>query len=60
VPDVPRISTAIFGGVVDPSKLHFPFKKMPASDARDWDLIDRWAHELGAAFGAPALAASRA
>jgi CheY-like chemotaxis protein len=32
VPD----SVAIFGGVVQPDQLRFPFSRMPASDARDW------------------------
>jgi menaquinone-dependent protoporphyrinogen oxidase len=39
---------AIFGGVVDPGKLHFPFNRMPASDARDWDAIRAWADEVAA------------
>jgi menaquinone-dependent protoporphyrinogen oxidase len=37
---------AIFGGVVDPARLHFPFNRMPASDARDWDAIRAWADEV--------------
>jgi menaquinone-dependent protoporphyrinogen oxidase len=48
--DVKPIATAIFGGVVKPEELHFPFNKMPASDARDWDTIDEWAREVGEAF----------
>ena len=40
--------TAIFGGVVDPTKLRFPFNRMDASDARDWDGIRAWAREVGA------------
>jgi menaquinone-dependent protoporphyrinogen oxidase len=40
-------SVAIFGGVVDPSKLHFPLNRMPASDARDWTAIEAWAAEVG-------------
>jgi menaquinone-dependent protoporphyrinogen oxidase len=43
VPEVPPASVAIFGGVVDPSQLRFPFSRMPASDARDWDAIEAWA-----------------
>jgi hypothetical protein len=39
VPAVEPAPIAIFGGVVDPSKLRFPFKHMPASDARDWQAI---------------------
>jgi menaquinone-dependent protoporphyrinogen oxidase len=40
------LATAVFGGVVDPEKLHFPFNRMKATDARDWDAIDAWAGEL--------------
>jgi menaquinone-dependent protoporphyrinogen oxidase len=39
-------SVAVFGGVLDPSKLSFPFNRMPASDARDWDAIASWAGEI--------------
>lgn len=48
-PEVTPISVAIFGGVVDPAKLSFPFNKMPALDARDWHAIDAWAEEVAAA-----------
>jgi len=47
-PDVSPVSTAIFGGVVDPAKLHFPFNRMDASDARDWSAIEIWARDVGA------------
>jgi len=46
-PKVRPVDTAIFGGVVEPSELHFPFNKMVQSDARDWDEIANWAHEVG-------------
>ena len=46
VPEVHPFSTAIFGGVIDPAKLHFPFSRMPAGDARDWDAIQKWAEEV--------------
>jgi menaquinone-dependent protoporphyrinogen oxidase len=48
--DVKPIAIAIFGGVVRPEELHFPFSKMPETDARDWDAIDAWAREVGEAF----------
>jgi len=48
-PDVHPFSIAIFGGVIDPAKLHFPFSKLPATDARDWDAIRRWAEEVACA-----------
>jgi menaquinone-dependent protoporphyrinogen oxidase len=45
---------AVFGGVVDPSQLRFPFSRMPATDARDWPAIRAWAGELAALFAAAA------
>ena len=55
-PQLEPASVAIFGGVVDPSKLHFPFNRMPASDARDWSAIDDWAIEVGALEAQPVSA----
>jgi menaquinone-dependent protoporphyrinogen oxidase len=43
----PRLVT-VFGGAVDPTKLHFPLNRMPQSDARDWQAIDAWAGEISA------------
>jgi len=34
VPEIEPVSTAIFGGVVDPTQLSFPFSHMPASRTR--------------------------
>jgi menaquinone-dependent protoporphyrinogen oxidase len=45
-PELTPVAVAIFGGVVDPSKLRFPFTRMPASDARDWDAIGAWSHDV--------------
>ena len=42
-PGIDPFEIAIFGGVISPEKLRFPFKRMPASDARDWEAIDAWA-----------------
>jgi menaquinone-dependent protoporphyrinogen oxidase len=42
-------SVAVFGGVINPSKLRFPMNRMPASDARDWEAIRSWADEIAAA-----------
>ena len=36
-------TTAIFGGVIEPAKLRFPFNHMPETDARDWPAIEQWA-----------------
>lgn len=44
------VAQQIVGGKWDPAKLGFPFRwtlrKVPASDARDWNAIRSWAHEL--------------
>jgi menaquinone-dependent protoporphyrinogen oxidase len=44
--DLTPATVAIFGGVVDPTKLRFPFTHMAASDACDWSAVSSWAHEL--------------
>jgi menaquinone-dependent protoporphyrinogen oxidase len=50
VPEVVPLSAEIVGGVIDPAKLRFPFNRMPASDARDWDAIHAWARQTGASL----------
>jgi menaquinone-dependent protoporphyrinogen oxidase len=47
-PELEPSSVAVFGGVIDPSKLRFPLNRLPASDARDWDAIDAWVDEIAA------------
>jgi menaquinone-dependent protoporphyrinogen oxidase len=42
-PRLEPVTVAIFGGVLDPAKQHFPFTHMEASDARDWEEIRSWA-----------------
>lgn len=49
-PGVEPLLVTVFGGVVDPANLPFPFNRMQASDARDWTAIDAWADEVAAAF----------
>ena len=44
--DTDPTTVAVFGGVIDPAKLRFPFNRMPASDARDWAAIAAWADEV--------------
>jgi menaquinone-dependent protoporphyrinogen oxidase len=47
---VEPVSVVIFGGVIRPDALRFPFNRMPAGDARDWDAIRGWACELAPRF----------
>jgi menaquinone-dependent protoporphyrinogen oxidase len=50
VPEVRPVAVEIFGGVLRPEELHFPFSKMPATDIRDWDAIEAWADSLPGHF----------
>lgn len=47
----PKLVT-VFGGAVDPTKLHFPLNRIARSDARDWQAIDAWADEISALIAA--------
>jgi len=44
--DITPVAVTVFGGVIDPARLRFPFNRMPPSDARDWDAIGAWADEV--------------
>ena len=50
VPDVEPFAIGVFGGAVDPRTLRFPFNRMAATDARDWDAIRAWADGLAETF----------
>jgi menaquinone-dependent protoporphyrinogen oxidase len=50
------VSVAIFGGVIDPAKLRFPFNRIDTADARDWDAIRSWADEIAEWLAARAAA----
>lgn len=50
LPEVEPRTIAIFGGVIDPEVLRFPFNRMAASDAREWPAIRAWGREVAAAF----------
>ena len=39
-------AVAIFGGVIDPANLRFPFNRLPKTDERDWRAIERWAVDV--------------
>jgi menaquinone-dependent protoporphyrinogen oxidase len=49
-PGIQPFTIAVFGGVVDPAKLHFPFTHMEACDARNWDAIRYWTDEISASM----------
>lgn len=49
-PELRPFSTVIFGGAFNPAQHHFPLNRMPVSDARDWNAIDRWADAIAARF----------
>lgn len=51
VPEISPAAVAIFGGVINPRSLRFPFSRMLASDARDWTAIRAWAAGLADTFG---------
>ena len=58
VPWLHPVARKVVGGKWDPAKLPFPFKwtlrKVPASDARDWNMVGAWAHEVAGKLQAPA------
>jgi menaquinone-dependent protoporphyrinogen oxidase len=45
-PELEPAAIAIFGGVIDPEKMKFPFNHMPEGDYRDWDEIRSFALSL--------------
>jgi menaquinone-dependent protoporphyrinogen oxidase len=45
-PELEPVATAIFGGVIDPGRMPFPYNRMPAGDHRDWDEIRSFAVSL--------------
>lgn len=47
-PELAPIEVAIFGGALRPETWRFPFNRLTAFDARDWDAIAEWAAEIAA------------
>jgi menaquinone-dependent protoporphyrinogen oxidase len=45
-PELEPIAVTIFGGALEPGNWRFPFNRLPAFDARDWDGIRKWAEEV--------------
>ena len=47
-PELEPIAVTIFGGALMPETWRFPFNRLPAFDARDFDTIGSWAEEVAA------------
>jgi menaquinone-dependent protoporphyrinogen oxidase len=47
-PELEPMAVAVFGGALTPETWRFPFNRLPAFDARDWDAIRGWAEEVAA------------
>ena len=45
-PELEPIAVTIFGGALEPESWRFPFNRLPAFDARNWDAIQVWAEDL--------------
>ncbi len=45
-PELAPVAAEIFGGVVVPERMPFPYNRMPAGDHRDWEEIRRFAVSL--------------
>ena len=53
-PEVTPCVREIFGGVIDPETMSFPFSHMPEGDYRDWDEIRAFALALPTTSSVPA------
>ena len=47
-PELEPVAVTVFGGALTPETWRFPFSKLPAFDARDWDAIEEWTDEVAA------------
>jgi len=53
-PAIEPEESEIFGGVIEPDRMPFPYNRMPAGDHRDWDEIRRFAVSLATRVAVPA------
>jgi menaquinone-dependent protoporphyrinogen oxidase len=60
VPEITPVAVGIFGGVIDQAQLGFPFNRLRACDARDWDAIRRWTIEVRQLFEASRVVPGKA
>jgi menaquinone-dependent protoporphyrinogen oxidase len=49
--EVPPVTVAVFGGVVAPERMRFPFSRMQPFDGRDWREIRDWSRALASTLG---------
>jgi menaquinone-dependent protoporphyrinogen oxidase len=54
-PELEPIAVTIFGGALEPESWRFPFNRLPAFDARNWDAIHGWAEDLVASLSPAAV-----
>lgn len=56
-PELEPIAVTIFGGALEPESWRFPLNRLPAFDARNWDVIEEWAVDLVAKLSPAAVSA---
>jgi menaquinone-dependent protoporphyrinogen oxidase len=54
-PELTPVAVAVFGGALKPETWRFPFSRLPAFDARDWDEIEEWADQVAASISPVAV-----
>ena len=47
-PELTPVAVTVFGGALKPETWRFPFSRLPAFDARNWDEIEEWAEDVAA------------
>jgi hypothetical protein len=57
LPELKPVAIGVFWGAVDPTRLRFPFNRMPATAARDWETIGPWTAGLGSLLARAAVTA---
>jgi len=54
-PELEPVAVTIFRGALMPETWRFPFSRLPAFDARDWDAIEEWTDEVAASISLVAV-----
>jgi len=55
MPELTPVAVTVFGGALEPETWRFPFSRLPAFDARDWDAIEEWTDEVAASISLVAV-----